>query len=142
MWHKTIGGALLLLTLAACGDGYGGGYPGGSSAGSGVYPVGSPAPDATISVSVTNYDEMDYALWIQWQDDLGNVQQEFLAFLPAALPGSFSQAFQDWPSVSGFPYWLVLMDPGGGYVDSVFLGALAPGDFLPASFLVVGGVLQ
>lgn len=143
--YTRIAGTMLLMSLAACGDnGYGGGYSAGAGVGPGGYYGTSPggASDATLSVSVTNYDPVDYALWIQWQDNLGNVQQEFLVILPAAPPGSFSPISQTWPAVSGFSYSLVLLDPSGGYVDSAFLGCLSPGDFLPVSFVVVGGVLQ
>jgi hypothetical protein len=147
MW-KTLAIVMLCL-LAACG---GSGYPsdapppGGDSSGSIVTPAnaGPPVsvPDATFSVTIANYDEIDYAMWIQWHDDQGAPQEDFLGLVPAAPPGSFTEIIQSWAAISGVPYELLLMDPSGGLVDSTGLGILGSGDYNSLSYLVVGGVLQ
>ena len=129
---------VLLSLLGACNDsGYGAGLGGGD--GSGSYYSGGPsgAADATFSLSVVNDDAVDYALWIEWQDTYGNVNQNFMALLPAAPPGSFSQAVQDVPVVSGVPYALDLLDPSGNLWATMPLGTLNPGDVVPVNLTVV-----
>jgi hypothetical protein len=133
--------AFLVCSLTACG---GSGYGSGTQVGVGVgitpgggTPVTPPA-DATVSLSVTNDDQVDYALWIQWQDNLGNLNQDFVAILPAAQPGNPSQVFQDVSVISGFPYTLLLLDTSGSLWDSISLGTLNSGDILPVNLTVLG----
>ena len=137
---KVLTSAMVLGCLAACG---GGGYGGGAGTGMGSYPAGgppiSPSADATVSLSATNYDGVDYALWIQWQDNFGNLNQDFVAILPAAPAGSMSQVVQDIPVNSGIPYSLLLLDPWGNIWDSLSLGILNPGDVLPLNVSAVNG---
>jgi hypothetical protein len=147
MWKALISGMLCLL--AACG---GSGYsmdaaPQGPDApvppispGGGGPPVS--VPDATFSVSIANYDETEYALWVQWQDDQGAIQEDFLGSVPAAFPGSFTDVAASWPAVSGTSYELLLLDPSGAMVDTSFAGIPASGDTISLSYLVVGGVFQ
>ena len=131
--------AILCSSLAACGGGYAGGAgtdPGTCSGGGTPMP---PSSDATISLRVTNYDAVDYALWVQWQDNLGNVNQDFVTILPAAPPGSQSQVLQDVPVTSGMPYSLLLLDSSGTPWDSIPLGILNPGDVVPLNASVLNG---
>jgi len=137
---RNLATVLLLSFLAACGDdGYGGG-----GAAIGGYPVGSPItplPDATFSVSVANYDSVDYTLWMEWQDDWGNLNQVLFAAVPAGPAGSYSLISQDWSAISGFPYWLVLADPSGAIIDSLSLGILSSGQIAFVNISVVGGAM-
>jgi hypothetical protein len=147
MWKALISGMLCLL--AACG---GGGFSMDAAPQDPVAPVtpispgggGAPVsvPDATFNVGITNYDEAEYALWVQWQDAQGAIQEDFLESVPAALPGSFTQVAASWPAVSGTSYELLLMDPSGALVDTASAGIPASRDTISLSYLVVGGVFQ
>ncbi len=136
---KHLMSAILCSSLAACGGGYGG----GAGTDSGTYPGGGPpippSSDATVSLNITNYDSMDYALWVQWQDNLGNLNQDFVAILPAAPSGSQSQVLQDVPVTSGIPYSLLLLDPWGNPWDAIPLGILNSGDVVPLNASVLNG---
>jgi hypothetical protein len=142
---KILTSAVVLALLGAC-DQSGTGHAAVGSLVGVTYPPGwvpnAPSVDATYSLSITNYDDAEYSVWVQWQDDLGRFNQEFVVSLRRPPPGSFSHAIQGFQAKSGAPYVLVLMDAAGALIDAAPIPVLASGEVIPLSFTVMGGFLS
>jgi hypothetical protein len=142
---KALASATLLALFTAC-DQSGNGIPVVGGVSSMTYPPGwgpdSSSWDTTYSLSIANYDDAGYALWVQWQDDLGRNTQEFVVSLPQAPQGSFSHAVQGFHAIPGASYSLLLMDRLGNLVDAAPLPVVAAGELKPLSLTVMGGFLS
>jgi hypothetical protein len=122
--------AASLALLTACGD-----HSGPSVA------VGVPVSYTTdLLVQASNYDEFDYALWLEWQDETGAWQQIYLFSIYGDATVGPTINFEMLVASPGIPYTVVLADPDGYVWDSCVLW-LPYGSFSDVRFDVVDAYL-
>ncbi len=123
---RTLLAALALATLAACGE-----RP----------PRVNPGPpEAELIVEVKNEDPVDYALWLEWQDDSGAWRQEYLFSVYGDVFVGPRQDFSDRIVLAGVAYSVLLADPEGNVFDSDLV-VLSENTLLDLHYCIVGRVL-
>ena len=118
--------AMALAALGACGDR--------------TRRVHLGPPEAEVIVEVKNEDPVDYALWLEWQDDAGAWQQEYLFSVYRDGCVGPRQDFSDRIVLAGVAYSILLADPAGNVFDSDLV-MLSENTVVDLHYCIVGRVL-
>jgi hypothetical protein len=123
---KTLLMVLTVVFLGACGDRDRRVNPG--------------PPQAELIVEATNDDPVDYALWLEWQDDAGTWNQEFLFAVSGDRCHGTTRDFSDRIVLAGVPYSVLLADPAGNLFDSDLV-MLSQNSLVDLHYRIIGRVL-
>jgi hypothetical protein len=94
---------------------------------------------AEVIVEATNYDPVDYALWLEWQDDAGTWNQTFLFSVFGDPYFGPTQDFADLLVPPGTVY-ILLADPAGNLFDTQVVW-LPAGSVLDLHYQIASGFL-
>jgi hypothetical protein len=102
--------------------------------------VTSDPPQAELIVEATNEDPVDYALWLEWQDDTGAWNQDYLFSVFGDVCVGPRQDFSDRIVLAGVAYSVLLADPAGNVYDRDVV-MMSENTLVDLHYCVVGRVL-